>query len=92
MKHARRFTIAWEDPPEGAPLLRAIVALADEISRNWTPGQAKIFARLLLARQRPNQETLARELDITQQSVGDHLSGGGDWALAEALKAVEEWR
>jgi hypothetical protein len=91
MEHTRRFAIAWEEPPEEAPLLRAIVALADEISRNWTPGQGKVFARLLLERQRPSQEALARALDITQQTVAGHLSGGGDWALNEALKAVEEW-
>jgi hypothetical protein len=91
MEHARRFAIAWEQPADEAPLLRAIVALADEISRNWTPGQAKVFARLLQERPRPKQEALASGLDITQQTVAGHLAGGGDWAISEALKAVEEW-
>ncbi len=89
MAHAPRFAVGWEAPPETAPLLQAIFALADEVSRNWTPGQARVFARLLLDRQRPSQAALARELDITQQTVAAHLAGGGDWALQEALKAVE---
>lgn len=86
----RRLAIAWETPPKTAPLIRAIFALADEISRNWTPGQAKIFARLLLEEPRPSQEKLATTLGITQQTVAAHLSGGGDWALQEALRALEE--
>ncbi len=89
MEHARRFSVAWETPPAGAPLIGAIFALCDEISRNWTPGQARVFARLLIERPRPNQEAIARALDITQQTVATHLAGGGDWALQDALKAVE---
>jgi hypothetical protein len=89
MEHVRRFAIAWEEPPAAASLVIAIFALCDEISRNWTPGQARVVARLLLERQRPNQEALAQELGIRQQTVADHLSGGGDWALQEALKAIE---
>ena len=92
MGHARRFAVAWEDPPKEAPLLQAIVALSDEISRNWTPGQAKVFSSLLMAAQRPSQESLARDLDITQQTVASHLAGGGDWALHEGLKAWEAWQ
>ena len=89
MPHARRFAVAWQAPPGDAPLLRAVFALADEISRNWTPGQARVFARLLVEKRRPSQEALARDLDITQQTVAEHLAGGGDWALQEALEAVE---
>ena len=85
----RRLAIAWETPPREAPLVRAIFALADEISRNWTPGQAKVFARLLLETPRPSQEKLASALGITQQTVATHLAGGGDWALQEALRALE---
>ena len=50
-----------------------------------------MFARLLIERDRPNQEEIARALGITQQSVATHLAGGGDWALQEGLKAVEAW-
>lgn len=89
MEHVRRFAVAWDDPPDGMALVRALFALCDEISRKWTPAQARVFAHLLIARQRPNQEALARELGIRQQTVADHLSGGGDWALQDALKAVE---
>lgn len=89
---SRRFAVAWEDPPEEAPLIRAIFALADEISRNWTPGQARVFTRLLVEIPRPSQEKLAGALGITQQSVTRHLRGGGDWALREALRALEERR
>ncbi|TPE47383.1 helix-turn-helix transcriptional regulator [Amaricoccus solimangrovi] len=85
----RRLAIAWEKPPREAPLIRAVFALADEISRNWTPGQARVFARLLVGMPRPSQETLAGALDITQQTVATHLAGGGDWALREALEALE---
>ena len=89
MPYVRRFSVAWEDPPEQAGFVQAIFSLADEISRKWTPAQAKVFARLLVERQRPSQEKLASELGIRQQTVADHLAGGGDWALQEALKAVE---
>ena len=85
----RRLAIAWENSPPEAPLIAAIFALADEISRNWTPGQAKVFSRLLLEIPRPSQEKIASALGITQQTVAAHLSGGGDWALQEALRALE---
>jgi hypothetical protein len=90
MAHARRFALAWERPPENARLVGAMFDLADEISRNWTPGQARVFVHLLAAVERPNQETLAASLGVTQQTVAGHLSGGGDWALQEALQALEE--
>jgi hypothetical protein len=89
MKGPQRFAIAWQDPPEGAPLITPIFALCDEISRNWTPKQAEVFRHLLGDRERPNQEALARALGRTQQTIAEHLSGGGDWALQEALRAVE---
>lgn len=89
LPHGQRFAIAWESPPPGAGLIRAIFALADEISRNWTPAQARVFAAALGPLQRPNQEALARDLDIAQQAVAKHLASGGDWALREALDALE---
>lgn len=89
LPHGQRFAIAWESPPPGAGLIRAIFALADEISRNWTPAQARVFAAALSPLQRPNQEALARDLDIAQQAVAKHLASGGDWALREALDALE---
>lgn len=89
MPYVRRFSVAWEHPPEDAALLQAIFALADEVSRKWTPAQAKVFAHLLVERERPNQEALAGVLGIRQQTVAEHLAGGGDWAIQEALKAVE---
>jgi hypothetical protein len=91
MRHAQRFAVAWQHPPDEAPLIRSIFALADEISRKWTPGQARVFARLLTERPRPSQERLAGLLGVTQQTVAEHLSGGGDWALGAALRALEEW-
>jgi hypothetical protein len=89
MPHARRFAVAWEDPPDGAPLIEAIFALSDEISRQWTPRQAEVFANALGPKQRPNQEQLAAILGVTQQVVAQHLAGGGDWALREGLGALE---
>lgn len=90
MEHVRRFAVAWDAPPREGALVRAVFSLCDEVSRNWTPAQARVFARLLIERQRPNQEALARELGIRQQTVAGHLAGGGDWALQDALRAVEE--
>ncbi len=90
MAHMPRFAIAWDDPPPGAALIQSIFALADEISRHWTPRQAEVFACLLGPERRPNQETLAATLDITQQVVARHLAGGGDWALRQTLETVEQ--
>lgn len=89
LPHGQRFAIGWESPPPGAALIRAIFALADEISRNWTPAQARVLGAALSPLQRPNQEALARDLDIAQQAVAKHLASGGDWALREALDALE---
>lgn len=90
MKAAQRFAIAWQQPPEGAPLIAAILALCDEISRKWTPKQAEVFQHLLGEHPRLNQEALARALGKTQQTIAEHLAAGGDWALQEALRAVED--
>lgn len=89
MKTPHRFVITWESPPRHAGLLRAVLALCDEISRKWTPKQAEVLSLILPEAERPGQKAIARALDITQQSVADHLSGAGDWALAEALEAWE---
>lgn len=90
MKGPQRFAVSWQEPPGNARLVEAIFALCDEISRKWTPKQAEVFKHLLGERDRPNQEALARTLGRTQQTIAEHLSGGGDWALQEALRAVEE--
>ena len=90
MAHAPRFAVGWETQPEGARLIQAIFGLSDEISRNWTPAQARVFAAALGPRQRPSQEALARDLDITQQAVTKHLAGDGEKRLREALQALED--
>lgn len=89
MERVRRFAVAWQTPPAEAPLVQAVFALADEISRNWTPHQARAFALRFLERRLPTQESLAQALDITQQSIAKQLSSGGDWALLQALAALE---
>lgn len=89
MKGPHRFAVSWEEPPQGAPLIEAVFSLCDEVSRKWTPKQAEVFRHLLGEGNRPNQETLARTLGKTQQTIAEHLSGGGDWALQDALAAVE---
>lgn len=89
MKGPHRFAVSWEKPPQGVRLVEAIFSLCDEISRKWTPKQAEVFKHLLGESNRPNQEALARTLGKTQQTIAEHLSGGGDWALQEALAAVE---
>ena len=90
MKAPRRFAVAWEAPPPDAPLIRAVYSLADEISRKWTPKQAEVLAHSLQERTPPNQETLARLLGRTQQTIAEHLSGGGAWALQDALRSLEQ--
>ncbi len=90
LPHAQHFAIAWEAPPPEAPLVQTIFALADEISRKWTPRQAQVFAASLLAREPRNQVRLGEALGVTQQTVAEHLAGGGDWALQEALKVLED--
>jgi hypothetical protein len=87
MSHAARFAAAWAELPAGAGSTEAIFALCDEVSRRWTPRQAEVFSiRLALDK---TQTEIAEDLEITQQSVARHLTAGGDWALGQALDALE---
>jgi hypothetical protein len=92
MSHAARFAVAWSEPPTSddfipADSIEAVFALCDEVSRRWTPRQAEVFSiRLALDK---TQTEIAEDLEITQQSVARHLTAGGDWALGQALDALE---
>jgi hypothetical protein len=89
MPHAPRFAVAWDGPPPHAVLVQAIFALCDEISRHWTPRQAQVLVEAIGPRARPSQEALADRFGVTQQVIARHLAGGGDWALRQALEAIE---
>jgi hypothetical protein len=88
MARAQQFAVAWCDPPPGAGVLGAVFALADEISRLWTPRQAEVLVETLSPGDEV-QEALAAQRGISQQAIAKRLSGGGDWALQRALAAVE---
>ncbi len=88
MNRARLIVINWSERPADAALIDAIFALADEISRLWTPRQAQFLVESLSPGDSP-QERLAEQRGIKQQTVAAHLRAGGDWALRMALAAVE---
>ena len=88
MARAQQFAVAWRDPPPAAGVIGAVFALADEISRLWTPRQAEVLIETLSPGEEV-QEALAAQRGISQQAIAKRLSGGGDWALQRALAAVE---
>ncbi len=88
MPRVQQLAIGWADPPPAAALVGAVFALADEISRLWTPRQAEVLIEAL-APGDERQETLAAQHGVSQQAIAKRLSGGGDWALQRALAAVE---
>ncbi|PZQ51387.1 MAG: hypothetical protein DI556_04250 [Rhodovulum sulfidophilum] len=88
MARARNLAISWANPPGAAPVIGAVVALCDEISRLWTPRQAELLLEALSPGDAP-QEVLAERRGISQQAVAKHLRAGGGFALQEALRAVE---
>lgn len=88
MARSQQFAVAWADPPAGAALTGAVFALADEISRLWTPKQAELLIGSLSPGDE-SQEVLAARHGVTQQAVAKLLGRGGEWALRRALAAVE---
>jgi hypothetical protein len=85
---AARLGIAWPGGPVGPAALDALVATCDEISRRWTPRQARVVA-LRLQPDAPSQSEIGGRFGISQQMVAKHLQTGGDWALRRALAALE---
>lgn len=92
MPRAARFSIARVSEtgdPQGIPSLAiAVFGLADEISRRWTVKQAEVFSRMLAPDAGP-QKITAEALGVSQQMVAKHLRTGGDWALQQAMQALE---
>lgn len=84
-----RLSVGWDRAPEGADLLRAVVALCDEISRRWTARQAEIIAASLGAETWPGQAPLAERFAVSQQTIGRLLAAGGHRGLMAAIEAVE---
>jgi hypothetical protein len=88
MARAQQLAVAWAAPPAAAAVVGAVFALADEISRLWTPRQAEVLVETLSPGDEP-QETLAAQHGVSQQAIAKRLSGGGEWALRRALAALE---
>lgn len=75
--------LRWGTDAKGAATL-----LADHISRDWTPAQARAL-KPQLAPQPPRREDTARTLNISRQSVNKALWAAGYPALSEALQMIE---
>jgi hypothetical protein len=88
MPRAQQLAIDWSRPPAAAPVIGAVFALADEISRLWTPHQAEVLIETLSPGDEI-QEALAAQRGVTQQAIAKRLRGGGDWALQRAMAALE---
>ena len=88
MARVQKFAIAWTVPPADAAVIGAVFALADEISRLWTPRQAEVLIETLSPGE-DLQEALAVQRGVSQQAIAKRLSGGGDWALHRAVAALE---
>lgn len=88
MARAQQIAISWADPPPAAAVIGAVFALADEVSRLWTPKQAELLIETLSPGDE-SQERLAAQHGVSQQAIAKHLSRGGDWALRRALVALE---
>lgn len=85
MGRAARFAFS---PVGNVGLRNAVFALADEISRRWTARQAEVFIHALPP-DAPTQSAIGERLGVSQQMVAKHLRAGGDWALREAMAALE---
>ena len=89
MRRSARLAIGWQDPPADAAKVRAIVALADEIARRWTPAQASVLVGSLTPDDGRSQGEVAATLSVSQQMVAKHLRAAGNPALEVALAALE---
>lgn len=92
MPRAARLAPGWAeraDPGAAAGPLRGVWALADEVSRRWTPAQAGVMA-LWLPPGAATQAAIAGRLGVSQQTVADHWRAAGGWAVEAALAGVEE--
>jgi len=87
----QRFVVGWAVPPPTESLVGAVYALCDEISRLWTASQAELLIETLAPGETPQRE-LADKHGITQQAVAKRLRAASDWALRQALIAVEATR
>ena len=88
MPRAQQFAVGWASPPPGAAVIGAVFALADEISRLWTPLQAEVLIETLSPGDEV-QKALAAQRGVSQQAIAKRLSAGGDWALQRAMAALE---
>ncbi len=72
----------------GASQHNALFALADEVSRRWSPKQAQAFTYALQPSP-PSQESIANRLGVSQQAIAKRLRAGGEWALQTAIDEIE---
>lgn len=68
--------------------LAAVIILLDERSQAWSSRQAEIAAGLLVP-EADSIATLAEALGLTRQTVQEHFTRAGGYALRDALAAVE---
>ncbi|MCA8867454.1 MAG: hypothetical protein KDA67_02300 [Rhodobacteraceae bacterium] len=85
---SQRLGIASDLAPDLQHLAAAIFALAEQISSGWTSRQAMVLAEFLLP-QPPVQADIAARLNITQQSVSEHLNASGYAAILQAIESFE---
>lgn len=85
---SQRLGLASNLAPDLQQLAAAVFALAEQVSSGWTSRQAMIVAEFLQP-QPPVQADIASRLNITQQSVSEHLNAGGHAAIQQAIGAFE---
>ena len=74
--------------PDAPLALRTALPLADRIAGGWTKRQADV-AYYMLAPDPPVQAELARQFDLTQQSVQGHVEAAGIDELREVCEVLE---
>lgn len=86
LEKARLFAVTG---PGTTPLHHAIIALAEEQAKRWTPEQAEATAFFLSPAQ-PTQKSIAEALGISVQAVHARLKGAGAQAMRRAVEAWED--
>jgi len=66
----------------------ALILLADHISQDWTPAQARALCQMLPPGPPTHAETAAR-LGVSRQAVDQALSAAGYHAISAALQSLE---
>ena len=78
----RRLSILspWREINENLNLL---ASLLDAIIQRWSPQQAEVISLWLKGK---NQQSISKELNISQSAVSQRLKKAGHFAIKEAIK------